>query len=84
MKIPDKNNQNEPIDKDVEEQVHEEKNLNLKKMLLWVVGLVLFFSIIAWIGGFITVGGPDKGGRFGSLSPQDSSAVVKSDTVKAE
>jgi hypothetical protein len=72
------------IDPETKEQVKEEKNLNLRKMLIWIVGLGLFFSIIAYVGGFITVGGSDKGGRFGTISPEDSAAVVKGDTLKAE
>jgi hypothetical protein len=72
------------IDPETKEQVKEEKNLNLGKMLIWIVGLGIVFSIIAYVGGFITVGGPDKGGRFGVVSPEDSTAVVKGDTLKAE
>ncbi|WP_337041054.1 hypothetical protein [Emticicia sp. 17c] len=74
----------EKLDNEDEAQVKEEKNLNFRKMLLWLLGLGLTFSIIAYIGGFITVGGPGKGGRFGIITPEDSSAVVKSDTIKAE
>jgi len=78
------NDKNDHLDKDEEAQVKEEKNLNLKKMLIWILSLGILFSIIAWVGGFITVGGPDKGGRFGTLQPEDSSAIVRSDTIKVE
>ncbi|GAB3515242.1 hypothetical protein [Emticicia fontis] len=72
------------LDHNEEEQVKEEKNLNFKKMLMWLFGLGIVFSIIAYVGGFITVGGPDKGGRFGAVTPEDSAAVVKGDTLKAK
>lgn len=72
------------LDHNQEEQVKEEKNLNLKKMLIWIFGLGIVFSIIAYVGGFITVGGPNEGGRFGAVTPEDSAAVVKGDTIKVE
>jgi len=72
------------LDHNEEEQVKEEKNLNFKKMFIWLFGLGIVFSIIAYIGGFITVGGPNKGGRFGIVTPEDSAAVVKGDTLKAK
>jgi len=72
------------LDHNEEEQVKEEKNLNFKKMFIWLIGLGIVFSIIAYIGGFITVGGPNKGGRFGIVTPEDSAAVVKGDTLKAK
>jgi len=67
-----------------EEEVKKEKNLNFKKMLLWLFGLGLTLMLIAYLGGYITVGGPNKGGRFGVISPEDSAAVVKSDTIKVQ
>jgi hypothetical protein len=79
-----KSQKTDHLDHNEEEQVKEEKNLNLKKMLIWIFGLGIVFSIIAYVGGFITVGGPGEGGRFGTLRPEDSSAVVKGDTLKAE
>lgn len=78
------NDKNKHLDKDEEAQVKEEKNLNLKKMLIWILSLGILFSIIAWVGGLITVGGSNKGGRFGTIGPEDSTAVVRSDTIKAE
>ena len=72
------------LDHNEEEQVKEEKNLNFRKMLIWLFGLGIVFSIIAYVGGLITVGGPGKGGRFGVVTPEDSTAVVKGDTLKAE
>lgn len=72
------------LDHNEEEQVREEKNLNFKKMFIWLIGLGIVFSIIAYIGGFITVGGTNKGGRFGIVTPEDSAAVVKGDTLKAK
>ncbi len=72
------------LDHDEEEQVKEEKNLNFKKMLIWLFGLGIGFTIIAYIGGFITVGGPGKGGRFGAITQEDTAAVVKGDTLKAK
>ncbi|MBA4850135.1 hypothetical protein [Emticicia sp. BO119] len=82
-----KSEKEDHLDHNEEEQVKEEKNLNFKKMLIWLFGLGIVFSIIAWIGGYITVGGPGeagKGGRFGVVTPEDSAAVVKGDTLKAE
>lgn len=81
MKKPEKVDH---LDHNEEDQVKEEKNLNFRKMLLWLFGLGIVFSIIAYVGGFITVGGPGKGGRFGTVTPEDSAAVVKGDTLKAE
>lgn len=81
MKKPEKVDH---LDHNEEEQVREEKNLNFKKMFIWLIGLGIVFSIIAYIGGFITVGGPSKGGRFGIVTPEDSAAVVKGDTLKAK
>lgn len=50
-------------------------------ILMWVLGVGIILMIIAYLGGYITTGGPDEKHRMGAIGKNDSTIVTSSDTV---
>jgi len=59
----------------------QSRRISASTLLMWVVGVGIILMILAYMGGYITTGGPDGNHRLGAVGKNDSTIVTQSDTV---
>ncbi len=69
----------EKIDKEMREEIQDERNTNPGKLILLILGIVVGLLIVGIVGGYIVT---PKVNGIGAVNSTDSSIVTKSDTLK--
>ncbi|MEZ4900982.1 MAG: hypothetical protein R2822_04110 [Spirosomataceae bacterium] len=59
----------------------QSRRISASTLLMWVLGIGIVLMIVAYIGGYITTGGPDEKHRLGAVDKNDTAIVTQSDTI---
>ena len=70
------------VDKEMRVDIQNQKNTNPGNLILLIIAIVLGLMVVAFIGGFFSTDVRNGQHNMGAVTGADSSAAVKSDTIK--